>query len=203
MANPVYPAHQTRVNMLAAIAAFPGETPLIAQACPQGTQTADLLQVLDVNGNVLFKVTSAGALAATGPLALTGNAQGYDQVAYARYNFAVDGGADSLITPAVNTVIPANAIVYGGFINATTAPVGSGASIAFGTSAGSSATSLKAATAITTFTIDSVVATVPVWTAATAFKMTAAGSITMTPSAALLTAGVIEVFLFYVVAVGA
>jgi hypothetical protein len=86
----------------------------------------------------------------------------------------------------------------GGIINATTAPTSGGsATIAIGTTAGSSATSIKAATAIATFSADSLVATVPVFTAASSFKMSAAGSISITVGTADLTAGVVEVSLFY------
>ena len=198
MANPVYPAHQTRVNMLAAVAAFPGETPLVAAACPQLTQTADIFQVQDGAANVLFSINSAGALSKVALAALAN--LGVPQVAYARYNYAVDGGAISTITPAVNTVIPANAIVIGGLINPTTALVGATATIGIGTSAGSTAASIKAAaTAVTVYSVDALVATIPVFTAGSAFKMSAAGSITLTVAVAALTAGIVEVWLVYFV----
>jgi hypothetical protein len=114
---------------------------------------------------------------------------------HAQYNFANDGGADSLITLKNNVTLPINAVIVNCFFNSTTALVGSGASVAFGTSAGSSATSLLAATAITSFTLNAFVHGVPTpQTASTFVKLTAAGQITMTPSAAVLTAGVIEVY---------
>lgn len=129
---------------------------------------------------------------------LPGN--GFPRMSRAIYDFSVDGGAIGLITPAKNATIPDNAIIIGGIINPTTAPIGAGATIAFGTAAGSSASALKAATAIATYTLDSILPTVPVWTAASSFKMTAAGKITMTVATAALTAGVIEITLFYVLA---
>ena len=126
---------------------------------------------------------------------------GVVRTARAKYVFATDGGAISTITPAANSTIPDNAIIVGGIINAVTAPTSAGAAtLSFGTSAGSGAASLKGVTAIATFTIDSLVATVPVWTAASAVKLTAAGSITMTIADFVLTAGVIEVTVFYIVA---
>ena len=122
------------------------------------------------------------------------------RVAYARYSFATDGGAIATITPAVNSTIPDNAIVFGGLLNSTTALTSGGsATVAVGTSAGSSTTSVKGATAVGSYTADALLATVPVFTAGSAFKMTAAGQITVTIATATITAGVLEVFLFYVV----
>jgi hypothetical protein len=115
------------------------------------------------------------------------------------YNFAVDGGAIAAIKPLQNGLIPANAIVYGGIINVTTALTSGGsATIAIGTDAGSSATSIKAATAVATYSAAAILATVPVWTAASAFKMSAAGNIIWTVATATLTAGVAEVTVFYI-----
>lgn len=123
---------------------------------------------------------------------------GLRRVAHVIYNFAVDGGAIGLITPAKNATLPDNAIIFGGLINPTTAPTSLGsATIAIGTAAGSSTTSLKAATAVATYSLDAVLATVPVWTAATAFKLTAAGAITLTVAVADLTAGVLDIFVEY------
>lgn len=159
-------------------------------------QTANALQISKPQGTVIFAIGPDG-----GPAPAAG--LGIMAVAHAIFNFAVDGGAISAITLASNALIPANAIVLGGIINPTTAPVGATATIAFGTSAGSSATSLKAATAIATYSIDALLATVPVFTAATAFKMSAAGYITMTVAVAPLTAGVIEIFVYYVLPLNA
>jgi hypothetical protein len=114
----------------------------------------------------------------------------------AKYDFAVDGGAVGLITPKVNVTIPDNAIIIGGILNPTTALVGTSSTIAVGTSAGSSAASLKAATAEATYSIDAILATIPIFTAASAVKMTAAGQITITVAVAALTAGVMEISLY-------
>lgn len=118
------------------------------------------------------------------------------QVWRAKYDFAVDGGAVGLITPKINVDIPDNAIILFGILNPTTALVGTSSTIAVGTSAGSSASSLKAATAEATYSIDAVLATVPVCTAASAVKMTAKGKVTITVAVAALTAGVMEITLF-------
>lgn len=124
------------------------------------------------------------------------------RTAHAKYAFAVDGGAVTTITPASNSTIPTKAIILGGIINVTTAVLAAGgaANVAVGTSAGSSTTSLLAATAKASFSLDALLATVPVFTAATAFKMSAAGAITITVDTNALTAGVVEVFVVYVLA---
>lgn len=123
-------------------------------------------------------------------------------LAYARYDFSVDGGAVGEIIPATNTIIPANAIITGCVINSTTAVTSGGAAtVGIGTHAGSSATSLLAQTGKASFTLDALIAGVPVpQTAATWVKMSAAGAINVTPAVAALTAGVIEIFVDYVLA---
>lgn len=121
-------------------------------------------------------------------------------VARARFDFAVDGGgAPGLITLASSDTIPAGAIMVGGTINPTTALVGATATIAIGTSAGSSASALKAATAVASYSLDALLNMVPVF--ATPVKMTAAGTITITTATAALTAGVMELFVYYVMPV--
>jgi hypothetical protein len=121
--------------------------------------------------------------------------------ARARYNFAVDGGAISTLTPSDSDIIPANAVVFGGFVNSTVAPVGASATVAIGTSAGSSSTSIMAATAITSLTIDAVLPLLGfnplAVTQKALFKMTAAGSINITIATTPLTAGVLEIFIQY------
>jgi len=156
-------------------------------------QTGNLLEVVDSTGAYLAKVGPSQI----SPFGLGGHLR----MARAKYDFAVDGGgAPGLITPATNCIIPDNAIILSGFANPTTALVGSSTTIAIGTSAGSSASALKAATAEATFSADALVALVPVFTAATAVKMSAAGSITITTAVAALTAGVMEITVFYYVA---
>jgi hypothetical protein len=117
------------------------------------------------------------------------------QRAHAQYNFANDGGAIGLITPKVNSTIPAKAIIVGTLFDATTAIVGAGASLAAGTSAGSSASALLAATAITSFALGDFVTGLGTFIAPV--KLTAAGLITVTVSADALTAGVVEIDVFY------
>lgn len=115
------------------------------------------------------------------------------QTFHAIFDFTVDGGLVSTITPAKTALIPANAIMVGGVVNVTVAVTSAGAAtVGIGTSAGSSTTALLAATAKTSLTVDALLALVP--TFAAPVKMTAAGSITFTVGTAVLTAGQIEVF---------
>ncbi len=177
------------------------DVPLLIQAV--SGQTGNLLEVQDTSGNILYYINAAGqpvntaASSLANPFGLGGSLK----VARAKYSFAVDGGAQGLITPATTAVIPDNAIILGGMLNSTTALTSGGsATIAVGTSAGSSASSIKAATAVASYSADALLAVVPLWTAATAVKLTAAGSITITVATADLTAGILEITLFYYVA---
>jgi hypothetical protein len=117
-------------------------------------------------------------------------------MAKAIYNFATDGGAVSTITPAKNVLLPDNAVIVGATINSTTAVTSSGsATVAVGTSAGSSTTSILGATTKASLSADAVLNGVPVF--ATPVKLTAKGYITLTVGTAALTAGVIEVIVYY------
>lgn len=119
--------------------------------------------------------------------------------AYGHYSFAQMGGAVSTITLASErNVLPAKAIILGGTIDITTALASQGlATIALGTTSGSSTTSLKGATAVASWGTGQL-ALVPAFTQPTMFKLTAGGSITMTIAVADLTAGEFEVHLLYV-----
>ena len=127
---------------------------------------------------------------------------GVPRTARAKYIFGTDGGAQGTITPAANSTIPVNALVYGAIIDVLVAPLSGGsATIAIGTAAGSSTTSIKIATAVATYALNAILPGTPVFTAGTAFKMSAAGAITITVAAAdLITAGTLDIIVFYVVA---
>ena len=121
------------------------------------------------------------------------------RVAKAIYSFAVDGGAVSTITPVGTVALPDNSVIIGATINSTTAVTSAGAAtVAVGTSAGSSTTSILGATAKASLSADAVINGVPVL--ATPVKLTAAGNVTFTVGTAALTAGVIEATLYYYVA---
>ncbi|MGA2789129.1 MAG: DUF2190 family protein [Verrucomicrobiota bacterium] len=118
------------------------------------------------------------------------------KVAHALYDFTVDGGASC--TPANSDTIPKDAVVFGGAINSTVAAAAAGAAtLAVGTAAGSSATSILVATAKASLSLDAVLAAA---CAATPFKMTAAGKISVTIATGPLTAGQIEVWALYAIA---
>lgn len=126
------------------------------------------------------------------------------QVAHAVYSFAVDGGAVSTITPINTANIPNNAIIVGGTINSTTAvTTGTTASLSVGVSAGLSPTTTKllGATPTGSFSTDALINATP--TFAAPVKMTAAGNITFTVTGAALTAGIVEAFVYYTVALNA
>jgi hypothetical protein len=135
--------------------------------------------------------TAGGALG--GGLGAVGNAK-------MTYVFGVDGGAVSTITPTNSPTVPVGAIILGGVIDITTAIVGAGASIALGFGSGAQVAALLAATAVAgaPWSTTGVKAIIPIFTAATAFKLTAAARMTMTISAAVLTVGVFDVNLVYV-----
>lgn len=121
------------------------------------------------------------------------------RVARAKYDFDVDGGAQSAITLAENANIPDNAIIVGGIINSTVAVTSGGAgTVSIGTLAGSSATSIIGVTAKGSLTLDDVLNSDA--TFAAPVKMTAASVITATIGTADLTAGVIEITILYFVA---
>lgn len=125
--------------------------------------------------------------------------QGGIRVARAKYDFDVDGGLVSTITPATNTTIPDNAIIIGGTINSTAEVTSGGsATISVGTSAGSGTASMISLTAVASYSADATLNMEA--TFAAPVKMTAAGSITVTVAVAALTAGTIEVNALYFVA---
>lgn len=151
-------------------------------------QTANTFQITKPDGTVVFGIGPGGGPAPAAGLGMLG-------VAHAIYNFAVDGGASC--TPAANAVIPANAILVGATINPTTAVTAAGAAtVGIGTTAGSTSTSILAATAKATLSIDALINGVP--TLAAPVKMSAAGSISVLVATGPLTAGVIEIFVYYV-----
>lgn len=136
--------------------------------------------------------TAAGsAVVGNNGLGVVGNAK-------MTYDFAVQGGAVSTITPADSPTIPLGAIILGGTIDITTTLTSGGAAtIALQTSAGMAAGGLKAALAVASWTAGQL-ALVPVFTAATYVKMTAAGRPQLTIVTAALTAGKFDVNLVYV-----
>jgi len=133
-------------------------------------------------------------------------AQRTSYLGYAAYDFAVDGGAVSTITPKQNTVIPINAIITEVIISVGATTVGSTGNVSIGLSAGGAgAAALLANTARASLSTGSIFQGVPVQSATGAntayIKMSAAGSVTVTIATNALTAGRLEVFIKYVLPV--
>lgn len=129
----------------------------------------------------------------------TGN--GTSQVCHATYSVAVDGGgAPGLVTPAANCTIPANAIIYNEIIDWTTAATGTGGTATIGTTGtGGGAAILQASGTVGTGLSGIVQGVIVPQTASGFKKLTTAGTVTVTTGTAALTAGVCEIYVFYVV----
>lgn len=129
-----------------------------------------------------------------------GSTVGRQKVARGDYSFASDGGAVSTINLTGSTLIPAGAIVTGGFIEVTTQLTSGGAAtIAIGVE---TTTDIVTAVAVASWTAGRKnilpALTSGALTAATTVKTTAARDITATIATAALTAGVFKVVLYYV-----
>lgn len=148
------------------------------------------VNLFDANGLLIENTTISTAAAPIGTSFL--------RVAHAIYDFTVDGGTIGLITPVSTAAIPASAIIIGATINSVVAGVGVSGTLSVGTSAGSSASAILAATAVASLSLDAILNGVP--TLAVPVKMTAAGNITVTIATTNFTAGRIEIFVYYVVA---
>lgn len=157
--------------------------------------------VLDYTNGVLYQntgtrlvpiwVRTGSPVVGNGGLAAVGNAK-------MTYDFAVDGGAISVITPANSPTIPLGAIILGGTIDITTTLTSGGAAtIALGLGAGAQVASLKAATAVATWAAGQLVM-IPIFTAATYLKVAAATRLTLSVAAFALTAGKFDVNVVYV-----
>jgi len=150
--------------------------------------------VLYVNAGTLASptwVNSSGNVSGNGGLGQVGNAK-------MTYDFAVDGGAISTITPSNSPTLPANAIILGGTVDITTTLTSGGAAtIALGLGSGAQIASLNAATAVASYAAGQL-AIIPVFTAATYVKVTAATRLTLTVAAFALTAGKMDVNVVYI-----
>lgn len=120
------------------------------------------------------------------------------QEAKATYDFTVDGGAIGLISPVSSPLIPAGALVQGAIIYPITLPASAGAAtISIGV--GAQAAVIKGATAIATYVAGAQLVALPIW-ASGFFKVTTEAKITFTVASFVLTAGKIQVSIFYTMA---
>ena len=131
------------------------------------------------------------------------NVPRYDSIYMWRalYNAAVDSKAQGAVIPVLSDTIPKNAIVFGGVLNCPTAVTSSGsATVSVGTSAGSGAATILAATGKASLTANVVIELLGTNSQAATqkppFKMSAAGQINITIGTADLLAGVIEIMVF-------
>lgn len=115
------------------------------------------------------------------------------------YSFAVDGGAQATITPAVTCVIPSGAIVYQAITNVVSAVTGVGASVAVQLQ---SANDIHTAAAISgaPWSTTGLKAATPVGTAATALLLTADRTAQVVVSGANVTAGIFTTYFLYMTA---
>jgi hypothetical protein len=121
------------------------------------------------------------------------------RTARARYDFSVDGGATGAISIGPTGQIPSGAVITGGFVQVDTAVTsgGSGA-LAIHVEAANDIVS-SAAVSGAPWSTTGFKDIVPDATGSTAVVTTAARTITATIATAALTAGVVDVVLYYVV----
>jgi hypothetical protein len=131
--------------------------------------------------------------------ASAGSGLGAAGVAKMTYSFASDGGAIGTIIPTSSPTVPVGAIILGGAIDITTQVTSGGAAtIALGFGSGAQAAALKAATAVASFTTGTTMTMIPLFTAATYYKLTASAQMSLTVAAFALTAGRFDVNVVYV-----
>lgn len=114
-----------------------------------------------------------------------------------RYDFSADGGAVGDIELSTEA-IPKNAVILGGFVEVDTAVTGvTNATLAI-KAEGAGDIVAQAAVSGAPWSTTGRKSVVPVFTGATTVKTTAARKIVATVGTAALTAGVVDVVLFYV-----
>lgn len=121
------------------------------------------------------------------------------KVARARYDFSVDGGAIGDISISSSSLIPAGAYIVGGYAQVDTAVTG-GASAELAIKVeGAADIVASAAVSGAPWSTTGFKDIVPDNTGSTVVKTTAARTVTATVAVAALTAGVVDIVLFYVV----
>lgn len=146
-----------------------------------------------------YTTTAAAATAALTPVSVS--AEKAIKCVKAQYSFATMGGSigDITLKDSLNqtVTIPINAIVLGAMIDVTTACTSGGAAtIAIKTEG---AGDIKGATAVASFSLNARLDGVPSFNAASSIKMTAARDVKATIATAALTAGLFNVYIYYIV----
>jgi hypothetical protein len=119
------------------------------------------------------------------------------KVARGRYDFAVDGGTIGDINLTVTSQIPANAVILGGFCEVDTAVTSGGSGTLAIKVEGAGDIVAGAAVSGAPWSTTGRKSVIPAFTGATTVKTTAARKIVATVAVADLTAGAVDVVLFY------
>jgi len=119
-------------------------------------------------------------------------------VARVRYSFAVEGGAVGTI-PLHTDQIPANAVILGGFVDVVTPPTSGGAAtLGIGVESGADIVAAAAVSGAPWSTTGRK-SVIPAFTGASSVRTTQARVVNAIIATAALTAGVVDVYLFYTV----
>jgi hypothetical protein len=177
----------------------------VGKRCTSANTWAPIVAVASPIANQVYLVNASSlpALGLIGDLNLTSNTAvglSAQRVCHATYNFAVDGGATPIV-PAANCTIPINAVITNLGIQATTTVTAAGAAtVAVGCTGGTACGSSALAAAAAKPAAGTFIQSTPVpQTATTWVKTTAATGLTLTIATGPLTAGVIEIYVFYYV----
>lgn len=119
------------------------------------------------------------------------------QIARGTYSFAVDGGAVGAITLATSDILPVGAIITGVFVDCTTIVTSGGAATIAVTGGG--ATLVTAATISSLGLNAALKGKLTLASSATAIKATTNTPIGITVATAALTAGVLDIFVEYII----
>jgi hypothetical protein len=173
---------------------------------PTGTTlTLQSGSTIDIAGT--FNIGAAAVTATAAELNLTdasvedvyADGIGLARIAKATYDFGTDGGSAGAIDLGVN--IPANSIIMGGIVDVVTTCTTAGTDAGTGAISVESADDIVAAVAVSDGTNpwdQGLHAIIPVMTAGSAVKTTAAAAITFTIATQDFTAGKFHVILFYI-----
>ena len=120
------------------------------------------------------------------------------RICRARYSFAVNGGVVGTIALLGATSLPANAVIVGGFVNVTTPLTGGLNATAALQVEGADDIVAAAAVSGAPWSTTGRKSIIPAFTGATSVITTVASDVSLVIGTADLTAGVVDVFLFYV-----
>ena len=156
-------------------------------------------------GGVVYQVPLMGTAVNVAPVApfQVGPSTTYGQVipnvCHAQYNYANDGGAISTITPVNGCTLPANAMVFEEIIYNSTAAAGTGGTLSIGIGASHAALMTTGTGAVANLSGSTFLQGVVVPQTASGFiHVASASAINFTIASTPFTAGVVDVYVFYV-----